>query len=99
MPPNYYYDLEDMVEGKVKGGAQWTYSSLRPPLILGYSLGSTMNIVTCIAVYGTICRELGIDMRSGSNLCLFEPYRGQHYASYEHGHMHCSLWHSLSRWL
>ena len=65
MPPNYYYDLEDMVEDKVRAGAQWTYSSLRPPLILGYSTGSTMNIVTCIAVYGTICRELGIDMRCG----------------------------------
>lgn len=35
MPPNYYYDLEDTVERRVKDGAKWTYSSLRSPIIVG----------------------------------------------------------------
>ena len=63
MPPNYYYDLEDTVERRVKNGAKWTYSSLRPPAIIGFSTGSTMNLMTCLAVYGTICRELGVAMK------------------------------------
>ena len=63
MPPNYYYDLEDTVERRVKNGAKWTFSSLRPPAIIGFSTGSTMNLMTCLAVYGTICRELGIAMK------------------------------------
>ena len=63
MPPNYYYDLEDTVERRVKNGAKWTFSSLRPPAIIGFSTGSTMNLMTCLAVYGTICRELGVAMK------------------------------------
>lgn len=69
MPPNYYYDLEDTVERRVKNGAKWTYSSLRSPIIVGFSTGSTMNLMTCLAVYGTICRELGVAMKYVA--CIF----------------------------
>ena len=63
MPPNYYFNLEDTVERRVKNGAKWTYSSLRPPAIIGFSTGGTMNLMTCLAVHGTICRELGVAMK------------------------------------
>ncbi|EIE22698.1 hypothetical protein COCSUDRAFT_63836 [Coccomyxa subellipsoidea C-169] len=51
-----YY--EDYVIERRKKGAKWTWSSLRPGCIIGYSQGY-MNLLHNIAVYGTLCKELG----------------------------------------
>ncbi|KAK9904280.1 hypothetical protein WJX75_008293 [Coccomyxa subellipsoidea] len=61
-PPNFYYDEEDYVIERRKKGAKWSWSSLRPGCIIGHSLGY-MNLLHNIAVYGTLCKELGIAFR------------------------------------
>ncbi|CAL8470695.1 g10237 [Coccomyxa elongata] len=61
-PPNFYYDEEDYVTERRKKGAKWTWSSLRPGCIIGYSLGF-MNLLHNIAVFGTLCKELGYVFR------------------------------------
>ncbi len=48
---------------RVKDGAPFSWSSLRPNAVLGFSYGSYMNLATTIAVYATLCKELGVPMR------------------------------------
>jgi len=44
-----------------KNGASWTV--LRPHLVMGPSLNSPMNLVTSLAVYAAMSRELGLPLR------------------------------------
>ncbi len=57
-PPNFYYDQEDFLRQRQQGKA-WTWSALRPNLVIGPGVGHPMNIIMVIAVYASICRELG----------------------------------------
>lgn len=59
-PPNFYYDQEDYLAARVAGGACWTWNTLRPGPICGFSSGSFMNIVTSTALYATVAKELGL---------------------------------------
>lgn len=65
--PNFYYDLEDYLCGRVSkkssGCASWTWSALRPGPVIGYSTGSYMSLLPSIAVYGSICKHLGLEMK------------------------------------
>jgi nucleoside-diphosphate-sugar epimerase len=63
MPPNFYYDQEDLLRSRQKG-SKWNFTILRPGgAICGISLGSPMNLVSVIAVYAAISRELGLPFR------------------------------------
>ena len=44
-------------------GAGWTWSALRPSVVIGFGLGNPMNLAVVIAVYATLCRELGVPLR------------------------------------
>ncbi|KAK9807612.1 hypothetical protein WJX72_004087 [[Myrmecia] bisecta] len=61
LPPNFYYNMQDYCEQRVKAGARWSWSSLRPDPVAGYSRGSFMNITMSIAVYASICKELRLE--------------------------------------
>ncbi len=68
MPPNFYYEQEDYLRARQRG-KPWSWTILRPPLIVGFAVGSAMNMLTTIAAYAAICRELGLPFRfPGSNL-------------------------------
>jgi nucleoside-diphosphate-sugar epimerase len=63
MPPNYYYAQEDLLRARQKGST-WDFTILRPGgAICGFSLGSPMNLISVIAVYAAISRELGLPLR------------------------------------
>jgi nucleoside-diphosphate-sugar epimerase len=63
MPPNFYYDQEDLLRARQKGN-KWNFTVLRPGgAVCGFSLGSPMNLTTVIAVYAAISRELGLPLR------------------------------------
>ena len=53
MPPNYYYDQEDFLQGRQRGKA-WAWSALRPSLVCGPGVGHPMNLAMAIAVYASI---------------------------------------------
>jgi nucleoside-diphosphate-sugar epimerase len=56
--------IEDYLCRRVsQDGTDWTWSALRPNPVCGISRGSFMNLTTTIAVYATLCRELGIELR------------------------------------
>ena len=73
--PNFYFDLEDYLRSRTgtvekttrnspsSTKAAWTWSALRPNPVIGFSTGSFMSLLPTIAVYGSICKELGLQMR------------------------------------
>lgn len=56
--PHFYYDQEDFTL-KLQQGKSWTWSAARPHVICGYARGNPLNVVSVIAVYATIMKELG----------------------------------------
>lgn len=62
MPPNFYYDQQDWL-AEYQRGKPWSWSSWRPHGLCGASVGSAMNQLTALAVYGTISRELGLPLK------------------------------------
>ena len=62
MPPNFYYDQEDLLRQRQKGKA-WSFTALRPEAVCGFATGNPMNLLTVIAVYAAISKELGIPLR------------------------------------
>ena len=61
LPPNFYYDQEDFLREHQRGRA-WTWSALRPSLVCGRGVGHPMNLIMAIAVYASICKELGLPL-------------------------------------
>jgi nucleoside-diphosphate-sugar epimerase len=62
MPPNFYYDQEDyLVERSAE--KMWSWTAFRPSSICGFAVGNPMNMATVIAVYASLCRELGLPLR------------------------------------
>src|SRR5260370_19981767 len=60
--PIHYHQQEDIVaEWAATNGASWTV--LRPHLVMGPSLNSPMNLVTSLAAYAALTRELGFPLR------------------------------------
>ncbi|MGF6700405.1 nucleoside-diphosphate-sugar epimerase [Paraburkholderia sp. MM5496-R1] len=56
--PNFYYLQQDYVSEK-QIGARWTWSVSRPDALLHAVPGIPRSLVSVIAVYALICRELG----------------------------------------
>jgi nucleoside-diphosphate-sugar epimerase len=60
--PIHYHRQEDILKAwSEKTGTGWTV--LRPHLVMGPSLNSPMNLVTGVAAYAAMSRELGLPLR------------------------------------
>jgi nucleoside-diphosphate-sugar epimerase len=59
--PNFYWNQESHLRELQKGKA-WSWSILRPVLIVGYSTGSAMNVIPALGVYAALRREAGLDL-------------------------------------
>ena len=62
MPPNFYYDQEDLLRDRQKGKT-WHWTVLRPEGTSGFGLGNPMNVALSIAIYAVISKELGLPLR------------------------------------
>lgn len=62
MLPNFYVDQENWLRDFQKGKS-WSWSALRPHTVCGFALGNPMNLMTCLAVYAAISKELGLPLR------------------------------------
>ena len=59
---NFYYAQEDeLFAAAARDHYAWTVH--RPHTIIGYAVGNAMNMGTTLAVYASICKELGQPMR------------------------------------
>jgi nucleoside-diphosphate-sugar epimerase len=59
--PNFYWNQENYLRAQQKG-KDWSWSILRPVLIVGYSTGSAMNVIPALGVYAALRREAGLDL-------------------------------------
>jgi nucleoside-diphosphate-sugar epimerase len=62
MPPEFNVDQQDFLEARQRGKA-WTWSAIRPSVVVGFALGNPMNLAMVIAVYAAISKELGLPLR------------------------------------
>lgn len=70
LSPNYYVDQAAYVAAR-QPGSRWTWSTVRPALVCGCTLGYPHNAVAALAVYAAICKELGLPLRfPGTQACF-----------------------------
>lgn len=56
--PNFYWNQERYIR-EAQTGKPWTWSILRPVLIVGDSVGSAMNVIPALGVYAAMQRRAG----------------------------------------
>ncbi len=61
MPPNFYYDQEDLLRER-QAGKMWTWSASRPDFIYDYAPERPRNLVATIGAWAAMCRELGLPL-------------------------------------
>jgi nucleoside-diphosphate-sugar epimerase len=59
--PNFYWAQEDLLTAR-QHGKSWGWTILRPQVVLGFALGSAMNMVAAVGAYAAISRELGLPL-------------------------------------
>jgi nucleoside-diphosphate-sugar epimerase len=59
--PNYYFDQIDWLTAFQKG-KRWSWTELRPQTLCGFAPGTAMSIVSVIAVYAAMRKELGLPL-------------------------------------
>lgn len=58
MPPNFYYDQQDLLVAR-RAGRSWSWSASRPQYLIDIEPGRPRNLITVIGAYAAICREMG----------------------------------------
>jgi nucleoside-diphosphate-sugar epimerase len=69
--PNFYYDQEDALRAKAAERG-FDVTLLRPEGVIGYAVGNPMNLLMVIAVYASICRELGQPLRFPGTVAAYD---------------------------
>jgi nucleoside-diphosphate-sugar epimerase len=62
MAPNFYFDQQDYV-ANLQAGKSWTWSCIRPHTVMGFNVGNPLNLLSALAVYAAISRELGLPLK------------------------------------
>jgi nucleoside-diphosphate-sugar epimerase len=62
MPPEFNVDQQQFLERQQQSKA-WTWSAIRPSVVGSAALGNPMNLALVIAVYASMCKELGLPFR------------------------------------
>jgi nucleoside-diphosphate-sugar epimerase len=69
---NFYWLQEDYIREK-QSGRSWSWTILRPQLVVGEAVGSNLNVIPAIGVYGAIWKEAGLPLSfPGGPPYLFE---------------------------
>ena len=75
LQPTFYYTQHDYITERQRGKS-WHWSSVRPPLVCGFSMGNPHNLLTTIGVYATVSKELGLPLRfPGNEGCFSSLYQ------------------------
>jgi nucleoside-diphosphate-sugar epimerase len=56
--PNFYWAQEDYLRS-VQAGRDWTFTILRPVLIVGEAIGGAMNLIPALGAHAAVMRERG----------------------------------------
>ncbi|WP_320671074.1 SDR family oxidoreductase [Patulibacter defluvii] len=60
--PNFYYDQEDLLRERAAEDG-WAWTILRPEGVIGYTVGTPMNLLMALVAYAAICQETGVPLR------------------------------------
>jgi nucleoside-diphosphate-sugar epimerase len=66
MAPNFYFDQQDYV-ANLQAGKSWTWSCIRPHTVMGFKVGNPLNLLSTLAVYAAISKELGLPLKFPGN--------------------------------
>jgi len=61
MPPNFYYDQQDLLSARAEG-KRWTWSASRPGFLYDFAPERPRNLVPLIGAWAGICAELGLPL-------------------------------------
>lgn len=61
MPPNFYYDQEDLLRDR-KATREWSWSASRPHFVYDFAPERPRNIVSTIGAWAALCSELGLPL-------------------------------------
>jgi hypothetical protein len=67
MPPSFYHAQQDYVFNRQRN-SPWTWTIYRPQIVTGICPGAPINIISSVAVYCVISRELGLPLRFPGHL-------------------------------
>jgi hypothetical protein len=61
---SWYFTQEDFLKAqRALPGVRWTYTIWRPPTVLGFVPGASLNMIAALGVYAAVSRELGEPLR------------------------------------
>ena len=61
MPPNFYYDQEDLLRERQRGKS-WTWSASRPNVVCDFAPERARNLLPTLGAYAAILAELGMPL-------------------------------------
>jgi nucleoside-diphosphate-sugar epimerase len=61
MPPNFYFDQEDLLRAR-QVGKRWSWSASRPGFIYDFAPERARNVVSTIGVWAAMCAEAGLPL-------------------------------------
>jgi nucleoside-diphosphate-sugar epimerase len=56
--PNFYWEQEDYLRA-AQAGRDWTFTILRPVLVVGEAIGGAMNLIPALGAHAAVMRERG----------------------------------------
>ena len=85
MPPNFYFEQADFLRAR-QPGKRWSWTELRPQTLCGLSPGTPMSIVTILACYAAILKELGLPLRFPGRAwnSIYQVTDSEHFARAAH---------------
>jgi hypothetical protein len=69
--PVFYYAQHDEMRRRAEG-QRWTWSTVRPHIVLGESTLYPFNCVTMLAAYGTLCRAMNVPFSFPGSQAAFD---------------------------
>ncbi|MEP4379600.1 MAG: SDR family oxidoreductase [Alphaproteobacteria bacterium] len=72
LPVNFYHAQQDWLVERQAAQSSWSWSAMRPHGVWGFSTGSAMNLMTGVACYAAISKQLGVPLRWPGNAGFFD---------------------------
>jgi nucleoside-diphosphate-sugar epimerase len=72
LPVNFYHAQQDWLVERHAAQSSWSWSAMRPHGVWGFSTGSAMNLMTGIACYAAISKQLGLPLRWPGSAGFFD---------------------------
>ncbi len=65
---NFYWLQEDYLRGK-QSGQRWSWTILRPQIVIGEAIGGNLNVIPAIGVYAALRKEAGLPLSFPGGKC------------------------------